>query len=86
MTLTVSNSEILEIPVPRDDISKVAVIGSGVMGAGIAAHCANAGCDVVLLDIVPKMQMTQTNLPKMRLHQCSKQIPKCSCTLLMLNE
>ena len=36
-----------------EGIRRVAVIGSGVMGAGIAAHCANAGCDVVLLDIVP---------------------------------
>lgn len=32
-------------------INKVAVIGAGVMGAGIAAHIANAGIDVVLLDI-----------------------------------
>ncbi|OGP08368.1 MAG: hypothetical protein A2048_04850 [Deltaproteobacteria bacterium GWA2_45_12] len=35
-------------------IKKVAVIGSGVMGAGIAAHLANAGIPSVLLDIVPK--------------------------------
>ena len=35
-------------------IQKVAVIGSGVMGAGIAAHCANAGCEVLLLDIIPE--------------------------------
>lgn len=35
-------------------IKKVAVIGSGVMGAGIAAHVANAGVPCVLLDIVPK--------------------------------
>ena len=34
-------------------IAKVAVLGSGVMGAGIAAHVANAGVPVVLLDIVP---------------------------------
>lgn len=34
-------------------INKVAVIGAGVMGAGIAAHVANAGIPVVLLDIVP---------------------------------
>lgn len=34
-------------------IRKVAVIGSGVMGAGIAAHMANAGYQVWLLDIVP---------------------------------
>ena len=35
-------------------IGKVAVIGSGVMGSGIAAQVANAGVPVVLLDIVPK--------------------------------
>ena len=34
-------------------ISRVAVIGSGVMGAGIAAHLANAGFPVLLLDVVP---------------------------------
>ncbi len=35
------------------EIKKVAVIGAGVMGAGIAAHVANAGTEVLLLDIVP---------------------------------
>jgi 3-hydroxyacyl-CoA dehydrogenase len=35
-------------------IRKVAVIGSGVMGGGIAAQVANAGIPVLLLDIVPK--------------------------------
>ena len=35
-------------------IQKVAVIGSGVMGSGIAAQVANAGLPVVLLDIVPR--------------------------------
>ncbi len=34
-------------------IAKVAVLGSGVMGSGIAAHIANAGIPVILLDIVP---------------------------------
>ncbi|MGH1404057.1 MAG: 3-hydroxyacyl-CoA dehydrogenase NAD-binding domain-containing protein [Alphaproteobacteria bacterium] len=34
-------------------INKVAVIGAGVMGSGIAAQIANAGLPVVLLDIVP---------------------------------
>ena len=33
---------------------KVAVIGSGVMGCGIAAQIANAGVPVLLLDIVPR--------------------------------
>ncbi|MEE9251251.1 MAG: 3-hydroxyacyl-CoA dehydrogenase family protein, partial [Alphaproteobacteria bacterium] len=36
------------------EIEKVAVIGAGVMGAGIAAHITNAGVPVVLLDIVPE--------------------------------
>jgi 3-hydroxyacyl-CoA dehydrogenase len=32
-------------------INKAAVIGAGVMGSGIAAHLANAGLEVVLLDL-----------------------------------
>lgn len=35
-------------------INKVAVLGAGVMGATIAAHLANAGLEILLLDIVPK--------------------------------
>jgi len=34
-------------------IEKVAVIGSGIMGGGIAALCAGAGVKTLLLDIVP---------------------------------
>ena len=34
-------------------IKKVAVLGAGVMGATIAGHLANAGLEVLLLDIVP---------------------------------
>ena len=34
-------------------IDKVAVIGAGTMGGGIAAHLANVGIPVVLLDMVP---------------------------------
>ncbi|WP_084782099.1 3-hydroxyacyl-CoA dehydrogenase/enoyl-CoA hydratase family protein [Bacillus niameyensis] len=34
-------------------IKKAAVIGSGVMGSGIAAHLANVGIPVLLMDIVP---------------------------------
>jgi 3-hydroxyacyl-CoA dehydrogenase len=32
-------------------IRRVAVLGAGTMGAAIAAHCANAGLEVDLLDI-----------------------------------
>ena len=35
-------------------VRKVAVLGSGVMGSGIAAHFANAGIPSLLLDIVPR--------------------------------
>ncbi len=35
-------------------IRRTAVIGAGVMGSGIAAHFANAGLEVLLLDIVPE--------------------------------
>lgn len=35
-------------------IKKVAVLGSGVMGSGIACHFANIGAEVLLIDIVPK--------------------------------
>ena len=35
-------------------IGKVAILGSGVMGSRIACHFANIGCEVLLLDIVPR--------------------------------
>lgn len=35
-------------------IKKIAVLGSGVMGSRIACHFANIGCEVLLLDIVPR--------------------------------
>jgi 3-hydroxyacyl-CoA dehydrogenase len=35
-------------------VRKVAVLGAGTMGAAIAAHCANAGMEVDLLDIAPE--------------------------------
>ncbi|MDH4091682.1 MAG: 3-hydroxyacyl-CoA dehydrogenase/enoyl-CoA hydratase family protein [Cyclobacteriaceae bacterium] len=38
----------------KRSIRKVAVLGSGVMGSAIACHFANIGCQVLLLDIMPK--------------------------------
>lgn len=35
-------------------IKHVTVIGSGIMGSGIACHFSNIGCEVLLLDIVPR--------------------------------
>lgn len=42
-------------------IRKVAVLGSGVMGSAIAAHFANVGCKVLLLDIIPDEAKESTN-------------------------
>lgn len=38
----------------KRNIKKVAVLGSGIMGSGIACHLANVGIDVLLLDMVPR--------------------------------
>ena len=35
-------------------LKKVAVLGSGVMGSGIACHLANIGLEVLMLDIIPR--------------------------------
>lgn len=40
-------------------INRAAVIGSGVMGASIAAHLANVGIPTIMLDIIPK-ELTET--------------------------
>src|SRR5690606_3568847 len=39
--------------IDRRRVTKVAVLGSGVMGSRIACHFANIGVEVLLLDIVP---------------------------------
>jgi 3-hydroxyacyl-CoA dehydrogenase len=44
-------------------IKKVAVIGSGIMGSGIACHFANIGVEVLLLDIIPK-ELTEVESKK----------------------
>lgn len=46
------------------EIKKVAVLGSGVMGSGIAAVLANAGIPVYLLDIVPQGATDRNMLAK----------------------
>ena len=46
-------NEIVGANTPIAPVRRAAVIGSGVMGAGIAAHLANAGMQVLLLDVVP---------------------------------
>src|SRR5205809_6868929 len=45
--------QISERPKMGMNIAKAAVLGAGTMGAGIAAHLANAGIPTLLLDIAP---------------------------------
>lgn len=52
------------------EIKKVAVIGAGVMGSGIAAHVANAGIPVVLLDIVPNGANDRSALARAPSRRC----------------
>jgi 3-hydroxyacyl-CoA dehydrogenase len=51
-------------------IRRVAVLGAGTMGAAIAAHCANAGLEVDLLDIAPdgpdKNEIVKAGFERMR--------------------
>src|SRR5215213_3561548 len=47
-------------------ISRAVVIGSGTMGGGIAAHFANAGIPVHLLDIT--MDVVKTSFERMKKH------------------
>jgi 3-hydroxyacyl-CoA dehydrogenase len=56
-------------------IRKIAVIGSGVMGSGIAAQIANAGLPVVLLDIVPKDAKDRSMLAKGAIEKMLKADP-----------
>ncbi len=43
------------------NIKKVAVLGSGIMGSGIACQLANVGLEVILLDIVPENAKDSTD-------------------------
>jgi len=47
----------------KRNIKKVAVIGSGIMGSGIACHFANIGVEVLLLDIAPR-ELTEAETKK----------------------
>jgi 3-hydroxyacyl-CoA dehydrogenase len=57
------------------EIKKVAMIGSGVMGAAIAAHVTNAGLPVVLLDIVRKDPNDRSAIAKSAVERLLKTDP-----------
>ena len=46
------------------NIKKVAVLGSGIMGSGIACQLANVGLEVILLDIIPEKEKNSSDLKK----------------------
>src|SRR3954467_5550731 len=56
-------------------IRRTCVIGAGVMGAGIAAHFANAGLEVELLDIVPKSGTDRDAIVKGAIEKMAKTNP-----------
>ena len=56
-------------------IHKAVVIGSGTMGAAIAAHLANIGVPVTLLDIVPKDSPDKNKIVKEGWDRCVKAKP-----------
>lgn len=56
-------------------IKKVAVLGSGVMGSQIAAHCINAGLDVVLLDLKSDDEGRPNKMAEESLQKASKMKP-----------
>jgi 3-hydroxyacyl-CoA dehydrogenase len=56
-------------------IKKAAVIGSGVMGSGIAAHIANAGIPVILLDIVKPGAADRSAIARGAVEKLSKTEP-----------
>lgn len=57
-------------------INKVAVIGSGVMGASIAAHIANSNTQVLLLDIIPKDAEDRNSLANNAIQKLLKSNPE----------
>ncbi|MCA0254086.1 MAG: enoyl-CoA hydratase/isomerase family protein [Proteobacteria bacterium] len=58
-----------------EDISRVCVIGSGVMGGGIAAQVANSRTKVLLLDIVDEKSDDPSNIAKKALEKISNSKP-----------
>jgi 3-hydroxyacyl-CoA dehydrogenase len=56
------------------NIAKAAVLGAGTMGAGIAAHLANAGIPTILLDIASKEEGADKNAVVKSLFEASKKL------------
>ena len=61
------------------EIKKAAVIGSGVMGSGIAAHLANCGIPSLLLDqpdlVLQRVPFALAEQRQVILHDCDRGAP-----------
>ncbi|MGC9293054.1 MAG: 3-hydroxyacyl-CoA dehydrogenase NAD-binding domain-containing protein [Acidobacteriaceae bacterium] len=60
---------------PTYEIHRVAILGAGTMGARIAAHIANAGLPVLLLDMVPPGEGDRNRLAAQALEALKKSKP-----------
>jgi len=56
-------------------IERAAVLGAGTMGAAIAAHLANVGVKVLLLDIVPEGEKDRNKIARVGLDRVVKGRP-----------
>ena len=56
-------------------IKKVAVLGAGVMGAQITAHCINARVPVILFDLPGKDDQSRNTLAQRALENLKKLSP-----------
>ena len=61
--------------IKKYSIHKVAVLGSGVMGSQIAAHCVNAGLDVLLLDLKSDKTDNPNQIADESLQKLQKMLP-----------
>ena len=59
----------------RSEVKRAAVIGAGTMGSGIASHLANAGVQVVLLDVVPEGAEDRNAVAKRALERARRATP-----------
>ncbi len=58
-----------------ETIKTTAVIGAGVMGAGIAAHMANSGVKVYLLDIVADGNINRKSIAETAIQRLLRSSP-----------
>ncbi len=70
----------VQTPAPSNQFShllvrRAAVLGAGTMGSRIAAHLANAGIPVLLLDLPPKAGSAERPLANIALEALAKSKP-----------